>query len=320
MLEIVFDESSAIALRQAQHYGEGPFRGPAAGVIGAIGDGASAAPAQAEAHRRMLEAEKRRWEQAVPLGGDPQDVLALPGPWDYGPLAGGYDTPARRTALTSLLDVWPQQDAAGQVAAQLARTAAALERVRQAAQAGTPLRVWTSALPNDACGLRWLMDILQHADSRSEISAVRLPRYDHRPEEREIVQYRGWFEMPPGAWGRFAPSAQVIPPLQRRVLADEWRRLEAESAPLRAVVNGQVVSVPDSFYDPFLLRALAAMPESFQGGAFIARMLVLYPCFGTDGLLWLRLQALIAAGVLEQVTSAPDDQPRYACLLRRTGR
>ena len=44
-------------------------------------------------------------------------------------------------------------------------------------------------------------------------------------------------------------------------LSHRWRQLQAENAPLRAVVNGQLHSVPVDFYDGMLLSRL---PEAGQ--------------------------------------------------------
>ena len=109
-------------------------------------------------------------------------------------------------------------------------------------------------------------------------------------------------------------------PLLCRVLAKEWRRLEAEDAPLRAVVNGQPVSVAADFYDPFLRRALAKLPATFRGGELISQMIIDYPNVSRDGLVWLRMQALIADGTLEQLAEPRPDCPCYDCLLRQTAR
>ena len=56
-----------------------------------------------------------------------------------------------------------------------------------------------------------------------------------------------------------------------------WARLQEENAPLRAVVNGQLVSVGEDFYDGFLLRELAAQDKEFMEARFIADMLANTP-------------------------------------------
>lgn len=323
MLEIVFDECSAAGLKMAQHYGEGsaPTGDIGVSIKPASPDDPPLSEQQMqEVLRHALETERRRWEKAVPLGGNPGDVLALPGRWDIGPLAGGFDGPARREVLIRLLDTWPQSDPAPEAEKLLEQVRTSLQRILAAGREGEPLRVWVSDLANDACGLRWLMNELYKAESRSEVSLVALPRYDCRPDQEVICEHRGWFEAGPGEWGRFVPQAQAVTPLLCRVLAKEWRRLEAEDAPLRAVVNGQPVSVAADFFDPFLRRALAKLPATFRGGELISQMIVDYPNVSRDGLVWLRMQALIADGTLEQLAEPRPDCPRYDCLLRQTAR
>ena len=113
--------------------------------------------------------------------------------------------------------------------------------------------------------------------------------------------------------GEMTPSALA--------LRAAWERHRAgEDAPLRAVVNGQPVSVAADFFDPFLRRALAKLPATFRGGELISQMIVDYPNVSRDGLVWLRMQALIADGTLEQLAEPRPDCPRYDCLLRQTAR
>lgn len=320
MLEIVFDECSAASLKLAQHYGEGPA--PTGDIGISIKPASPNGPPPSkrqiqEAVRLAWQAERRRWKQAIPLGGNPGNVLALPGRWDIGPLAGGFNSPARRDILTRLLDTWPQSDPGPEAEKLLEQVDASLQRILMAGQVGEPLRVWVSDLANDACGLRWLMNELCRAESGSAISLITLPRYDCRPGENVICERRGWFEAGAGEWGRFVPQAQTVAPLLRRVLAEEWQRLEAENAPLRAVVNGRLVSVAADFYDPFLRRALKRLPATFRGDALISQMIMDYPNISWDGLVWLRMQALIADGTLEQLAEPRPNCPRYDCLLRQ---
>lgn len=46
--------------------------------------------------------------------------------------------------------------------------------------------------------------------------------------------------------------------------AYSWQTLQRENAPLRAVLNGQLVSVPETLYDDFILREIAAEQDEFR--------------------------------------------------------
>ena len=95
----------------------------------------------------------------------------------------------------------------------------------------------------------------------------------------------------PEAWCRAA---------DRHALAARWRTLQAENAPLRAVVDGQLCSVPADFYDTAILEKVPA------GNFLIAQLIgkVLSECnLGiSDQLIYRRIERLVKAGKLTQVT------------------
>lgn len=312
MWDIVFSESAAGSLKMAQHYGEGKF--PLADIgIAFLGN----VPSQDEvirARQKAIEAEHRRWEEAVPLGGDPGKVLCLPGAWDYGPVQDAPDGPARCHALEQLLTaVMPQ--AAGQAAQYCDGARRNLDRLLAAAHEGQPLRIWAGQSASDACGLRWLMSRLVKAGTNNEIRLVLLPPY--KKHGNQTVRCRDGGDLHPGEWGRLLPGAFVLSSDQQQVLAAEWDVLESENAPLRVSINGQLLSVSENFYDPFLQRTISALPDSFSGAALISQLLTDYPCFGGDSFLWMRICAMIRAGELEQLTTATAGEPSYACQLRK---
>ena len=66
MLEIVFSESACGALKLAQRYGEGRYRGGAIGVIARNEDGSEPSQEELDKLRREAEERERRaWERAV---------------------------------------------------------------------------------------------------------------------------------------------------------------------------------------------------------------------------------------------------------------
>ena len=82
MIEIVFGDSAGGLLKQAQHYGEGPYNDeghPGMLFFGTKGSSGEA-PSQEEidAIRKAFHEKKRRaWESAIPLGGKSSDVYAF---------------------------------------------------------------------------------------------------------------------------------------------------------------------------------------------------------------------------------------------------
>ena len=82
-------------------------------------------------------------------------------------------------------------------------------------------------------------------------------------------------------------------------------------------MNGRLTSVAEDFYDPFLRRELARMPEEFREAVLIGEVLGRCRLGIGDGLLAGRIEAMIAAGELESVTEAAAGEPAYRRILRK---
>ena len=102
-------------------------------------------------------------------------------------------------------------------------------------------------------------------------------------------------------------------------LALEWAMLQAQNAPLRAVVNGRPVSVPEDFYDSFVRDVLRAQPEEFREAEAIGTLLATLRPGISDGFAARRIEALVQAGLLEAMSSPAPGRPVYDRVLRKKG-
>ena len=92
-------------------------------------------------------------------------------------------------------------------------------------------------------------------------------------------------------------------------LLSGWKRLQEENAPLRAMVDGRVQSVPADFYDETILSGLeaGAQPAALLIGRAIAAIDEQGNRVG-DMLVFSRIRALAQAGQIEIVCDAPDNR------------
>ena len=181
---------------------------------------------------------------------------------------------------------------------------------------GEDLRIWTSDCPDDRCGMVWLLAQLDGLKNRGKVWLVALPEWVDRGDNT-LVQYRGWGEVEPGDWMKFSACQQEAPAILLRACRHQWKMLQEENAPLRAVVNGTLMSVPETFYDHVLQWALSRQPEEFSVGHLLAETLHKQMGVG-DGWFALRTEKLIQEGVLTVVKEAPPDDIRYRRIVRKT--
>lgn len=316
MVEIVFGDSAAGSLKMAQSFGKGGYAGGAVSVCILRDDGREPTEEEIrEAQQKAEEEQKKAWETAVPLGGDPADVYGFSLGLSMGDISGSGMDGMRRKALEKLFSIYPDPDGES-VEEKIVKGAESSLREACGKAARDGMRVWYSNGPDELCGLYWLMDRLDGLGYQGEIFLVKLPQWEER-EDGTVVQMAGWGEVGPGEWEKYLPLQRRLSPALRRCFSLRWRELQEENAPLRAVVNGRLVSVPENFYDSFLRREIDAMPEEFQEAVLIGRTLGKYQLGVGDCWLGLRVEEMIARGELGAVTQPPKDMPAYHRVLRK---
>lgn len=322
MVEVVFEDSAAGSLRQAfvsrhkvaeagivlycREEGEDPLSPEEEARLRA-----------AERCRQQEEAQRQGWAESLPLPGQPGDILAFPLAHSVGEITEEGIGPQREAALRKVMGIYPSlAEEVTQTLLALGR--ASLEGLLTRAGAGEAVRVWTGPGPDDACGLAWLAHTLRPLGlEKVSVTQVVLPDFWEEPDGT-VVRWTGWGEMEPWMWGRLAETGRRLPAGYLRGLAGAWQDLQKENAPLRAVVNGRLVSLPEDWYDPFLRREIAARPAEFSAAQVVGTVLGKYQLGIGDGELTCRLEAMVQGGELQQVTYPGPKDPSYHCRLRKT--
>ena len=291
MLEVLFSDSAAGSMKVGMC--RGSEIGGCVGVIATDEKGRPVSPEEtARLQRETEEKERRRWAEAVPMEGDPRDILPLSLALSVGPIDEESIGPLREETLTRLLSIYPegQQTAAEILAAARRRLDTLLTRAPQ-----EPVRLWVDHTPDAACGLRWVLAQLQPLGLENlDLRVVELPA--RAPHEEGGLVLRQLGEVHPAEWGRLAREARVLPADQAAALVTQWRGLQRENAALRATLNGVLVSADESMYDPYLRRVLDELPETFSEAILIGRTLERFQLGFGDAWLALRVERWIADG------------------------
>lgn len=184
-------------------------------------------------------------------------------------------------------------------------------------KSGGAIRIWAGYGADDICGLHWLMEQLRPIGfEKLNITLVELPPFEEM-QDGSIVRYSGFGEVEPYNLGRFAANGKKLPANYLRSLANHWRELQEENSPLRAVINGILVSTSDSLYDTFILREVAAMEDEFKEAVLVGRILGKYRLGLSDSFISLRIEEFIKDGLLIPVTVPASDMPIYHRILKK---
>lgn len=318
MLEVVFGDGAAGSMSAAIGWTE-PVLTASCSVI-SITKRTGPELSRAELRREQAEAEERRrreqrsWAEAVPLEGSDRDIFSFDLLLSTGAIDEDGVGPARKSVLCALYPEW-----ADQMEKRAEEGQRNLSVLLERAEKGESIRVWSSSNPDDACGLYWLMDQLRPVGlEKPDITIVRLPVFQEMPDGT-VVQYAGWGEVEPYQFGRLALLGEKLPVNAMRVMADHWKQLRQENAPLRAVLNGRVVSAPESLYDPYILREIAVQEREFKGAMVVGSVLGNYQLGIGDGWVARRMEQFIRDGLIEPVTPAEKDRPSYHRIFRKCG-
>ena len=313
MLEVLFSDSAAGSMKMAMNHDS--VIGGCISVIGAHEDGS---PLSAEETERLQqeheEQERRRWAKAIPLRGNTRDILPFSLCLSIGPIDEDGIGPLRETTLEQLFSVYPQgrQAAAEMLASARQNLNTLLTRVPHES-----VRFWVDRTPDAACGLRWALDQLRPLGLENlDLWVVELPAQSPLAESGLVLRSLG--ELHPNEYGRLAQDARPLPADQAAALAVQWQELKKQNAPLRAVLNGLLVSAAEDLYDPYLRWTLDEMSDTFQEAILIGRTLGQFPLGYGDTWLAMRVEQWIADGKLTALTKADADSPAYHRMLQKS--
>lgn len=177
----------------------------------------------------------------------------------------------------------------------------------------TPIRIWVSEQPNEACGLVWLLSKLDEIDYTGEITIIPMPAWEYT-ETGDVERKNGWGETE--EWGSYVAGRQTVNKAFRAGCVEKWKALQQENAPLRGMLNGRLTNLGANAYDYAIERAIAKQPEEFTQASVVLDVLHQYLGIG-DGWIALRIGEMIRAGKLEVVSEAPADKPVHRRVLRK---
>lgn len=131
-----------------------------------------------------------------------------------------------------------------------------LLRLQRFLDDGEAVRIWYSDAPYSRCGFYNLCQILMKYEN--EIYAVKLPEYV--VQDKIMTSYRSWAEVGPEEFAEFLSYEKNLSKNEVRHYSILWSQLVEDNSPLRAVVNGCVMSVPVDFYDFQIFDRLTYKP------------------------------------------------------------
>lgn len=291
MIELLFGESEAGAMKAAKskkvigHRNDGP--------TAVIGNGFSKGKETVE------------W-----IPGTSKEVICLGFMLDIGDIREEADSVYRKKLIFSMLfqeqkgkDVEMEETLRGLGHAY----GEELKRLKGYLEAGEPMRIWYSDAPYSRCGLCFACCFMKGFDNR--VSVVKLPEY--QVKESSITVHHNWGNLAAEEFSGFLQYERELSMRERRMYEILWTELVEENGPLRAVVNGELMSVGEDFYDFLIWRHLTAQPV--KEARLIGNILGHHPISVGDWWYASRIEHFIGEGRIKVVQDSEHKYARMIC-------
>ncbi len=186
---------------------------------------------------------------------------------------------------------------------------AEMERLKAYLADGAAIRVWYSDAPYSRCGFYHLCTVLQKY--QNQIHIVKLPEYKVR-SDNSMISYSNWGEVAAEEFAGFLTCEKKLSKEEIQMYAMLWNILQEDNSPLRAVVNGKLIGVPEDFYDFLIWKKITRKP--IKEARLIGNILGHYPLGVGDWWYAKRIDYFIQTGKIKIVEDSENKYARTICL------
>jgi hypothetical protein len=291
MIEILFGDSEAASMKAAKNkIIIGGVNGPTAVWIAG--------------KKKPPEKSYTEWVE-----GTSEEVICLGFMLDVGNIQEAADSPYRKELLYSMYaqSQWEQDK---EFEEELKKTVEfypnELVRLKKFLEDGESIRIWYSDAPYSRCGFYCLCQILMKYENG--VHVVKLPEY--MVGEKSIHSYKNWGEVAAEEFAGFLSYEKKLSKEEIRMYAGLWSALVKDNSPLRTIINGTVLSVPEEFYDFQIWKELPSEP--IKEARLIGNIIGKYPISVGDWWYAKRIEYYIRQG---KICVVEDSKNKYARLI-----
>ena len=315
ILDIVFGQSEAGCLKVAANPLKKSKSTTAIFVLNS--DGSQATEEQLQQARKQHEKQERMAENStLHLKIDKKNIVCLSLGLSQGDISEDIPGEKRLAEMKKSFAHLPDDEYVNVAQEIFDNAVSDLNRVMTHISAGGNIRVWyCNNNPTDVCGLYWLMYLVDKSDCHGDIYLLSLPEMIYRPDGT-IIRCTGWGELSPYEWHLFFKPEKAAPVFVI-MCAGEWRRLKADNAPIRGMINGTMHSLPEDFYDSFILKEIHRMDTEFRQAFVIGNVLGKYRLGISDGWVAQRMEQMIAQGILTPISAPEPGAPAYHRMMKK---
>lgn len=295
MIEVLFGESEAGSMKCAKSNKK----------ICKANDGPTAVWGDAS-----LLPKRKDW---IPIPGNAGEVVCLPFLLDVGNIQESFDSQYRKNLILSMYTQsgWDNsEEFINGLKDGIRRNVKEYERLQNFLKEGQAIRIWYSHAAYSICGFYWLCNLLR--DVENKIYVVELPEYRENTEKNTIIKYNSWGELSAEQFSSFLDLQRDLSKNERRMLGQKWTELVGDNSPLRAVINHELMGVPENFYDFLILKTITKEPV--KEARLIGNISGKYQICVSDWWYAYRIEKMIEDGRINVLEDSERKYTRVICL------
>lgn len=236
------------------------------------------------------------------------DVVKIGFYLDIGDISTGIDSDARQKVFDQ---IWGDENFQASEKKQFfAMQKIDYEKLLMAVHKREAIRIWISNESSIQCGFYAVCHEI--STYPCTIHTIVLPSF-WQTKSHTLVSYCGWEEIRPSELKDFLVLEKPMVELEISFFSQQWEKLKQENAPLRANINGILLSVSLDFYDVFIKRNIP--DQDFPMVWLIGTVLGKEQLRISYGFIKHRIQTMIEDETLILVEG--DKKDPYHCILRK---
>lgn len=251
----------------------------------------------------------KKYNKETNIHGNPEDVILISSDLDIGDISGDLQGIERREVFDKLwIDIYPDEKDRTKYFNNQYKD---IEKLLEIANKGKVIRIWKGNSPSSVCAFAFLCNLLEDLDCM--IKVVNLPQYILR-DDGIIESFVEWDSVAPKEFYKYLSYEKDLSHMEKIMYSGIWQELKLENAPLRAIVNGYLISVPEDFYDHLIIKNI---PQGeFKMVELVGAVFGRYQIGVSDFWYVQRIKNMIQEGLLEVVF---EKQPswKYETVLRK---
>ncbi len=299
MIEIVFNNLNQNSLKNAQKYGEGEYPGGYSFITYYNEDGSLMTESEAKEAEKKAEAEEaKRWAEATPLGGKADDVFDLSMSLNIGDISSWENLDKRVDSFADFQYDQENYEIKENERRNHEYVLEDLNTIISRVCSGEPARIWYGEGVGEILGFQWLMWNFKNTN---------IPI-----EKLVVIHSKSLLNIKPGDWYKYVDLAVPVTPEMMSIAIEQWEYHMKENAKLRAMEDGVVKGVDESYYDNLILKEAKLLSEKY--GEFQENWLIGSLSDSKPELpyywFYTRIEQLILSGTFEVTKPSDDGWPK----------